>query len=388
MLMTAPNQLQFRPENASSKVLGRLMAWKNGWKTYQPLTSATRAVAIPEKEVQRPKLTDPKEQGKWNLKLIQATTTKEAEDALTHGANINCYVKNDSLGIDSASVLIFAVIEKRSELFDFYLTEPGVDIDRKDSNGFSAVMRAEVLGQIEMVAKLRARGAGYTEEDKKTVYELKLIRAKTVEEARDALAHGADINCYVQKGQVRSASVLLLSVTENKSELFDFYVEQPGIDINRKDNYGFSAIMRADFLGQIEMVAKLRAKGAVYTKEDEKKVWELRLIRAKTVEEARDALAHGADINCVAENPSINVRDGSVLIFAVLDNNQELFDFYVEQPGINLQKRATNGWNALMDAVHSKRKKMEKKLREKGCTLSADEEDAVRQFKAYTPKRQ
>ncbi|MFH1520899.1 MAG: hypothetical protein ABID61_04590 [Candidatus Micrarchaeota archaeon] len=350
-----------------------LVAARRGWPKFEPL------------RVMPPRLTR-EEQEAVNLRLIRAETVEQARDALKDGADINCGVQNKSRGIDNATVLIFAVIDDKPELVEFYLEQPGIGINKKDNDGYSAIMHAEFHGRERIVTALRTKGATFTEEDRQKIYNLKLIRAETVEQARDALENGADINCSVQNTfiGIRDASVLIFAVIDDKPELFDFYLEQPGIDIHRKDDNGFSAIMRAEFRGRPEMIAKLRAKGTTFTEEDRKKVYTLRLIRAETVEQARDALEHGADINTGVWQKD-QLSNASVLIATVIRNSSKLFDFYLSQPGIDVNKRDAFGWNVLMYAVHHKRTSMERALR-KSLTLSRAEEEAVTAYKAYRPE--
>ena len=62
----------------------------------------------------------------------------------------------------------------------------------------------------------------------------------TLEEVGEALANGADVN-EREKGVKRRTS-LMLAVSERNEPLVSLLLQQPGIQVNAKDNVGHTAL--------------------------------------------------------------------------------------------------------------------------------------------------
>ena len=67
----------------------------------------------------------------------------------------------------------------------------------------------------------------------------------TLEEAREALANGADVN-EIGKGYERMTS-LMLAVSTRNEPLVSLLLQQPGIQVNAKDKLGWTALHYATF---------------------------------------------------------------------------------------------------------------------------------------------
>jgi len=132
---------------------------------------------------------------------------------------------------------------------------PGINVDARTRTGDTALMGAALAGNLDIVRKLRARGAaidgkGWTP----------LIYAATG--GHDAvvaylLDQGANINAASANG----TTALMMAVREGKGPTVDLLVKR-GADVNHRNENNVSALDWAKRGNEAAMAAVLRRAGA------------------------------------------------------------------------------------------------------------------------------
>ena len=143
---------------------------------------------------------------------------------------------------------------------------------------------------------------------------LELVCADTLQKAKDALKHGADINAV----NIRRQNALILALEKGKNDIAEYLINE-GIDVNARDSFGATPLMYVQTKKQAEMLinagANVNAKDNSgntvfqYIKyspnyEELKEYFDMhqdylnkQLIMAETTDELKDAINAGADVN-------------------------------------------------------------------------------------------
>jgi ankyrin repeat protein len=151
--------------------------------------------------------------------------------------------------------LLIAARAGNSNTVDALLAAPGVKVDARSVVGDTALMAAAIAGKLDIVKKLRARGAvvnmsGWTP----------LIYAATgghVEIVRYLLAEGADINAVAPNGN----TALIMASREGQMSAAELLIDT-GANVNVRNHQGETALEWARRNDDGPLVARLRRAGA------------------------------------------------------------------------------------------------------------------------------
>ena len=167
------------------------------------------------------------------------------------GDNVNAKDANGS------TALIRASWDGDTEIVAMLL-EKGADVNAKDNNGSTALMKASLNGHTKVVSMLLEKGADVNAKD--NTGSTALIKAtlhRHTEIVRMLLEKGADVNV---KSGYRSTALTLAS-WDGDTEIVRMLLEK-GADVNAKDNNGSTALIKASLNGHTKVVSMLLEKGA------------------------------------------------------------------------------------------------------------------------------
>ena len=190
-------------------------------------------------------------QGFWNdsgsLKSFD-----EIKSLLKKGADINAKNK------DGETALMKMAKWGELELVK-YLVENGADVHQKDKYDETALMKVARWGELELVKCLVENGADVHQKDNwgETVL-VKAARWGHIEVVKFLAEHGADLDAKDESGRT-----VLMEVAEKGHLEVVKYLAEKGADMNAKDEwYGETALMKAARDGNLDMVKYLAESGA------------------------------------------------------------------------------------------------------------------------------
>lgn len=157
------------------------------------------------------------------------------------------------------------------------MLDSGQDINAKDADGQTALMRATATGRLEVVQLLLEKGAALNEQHKTSkatalIYAVnrafdessKRASSETTKNYVDItfllLQYGADVNVKTKEGQ----SPLMISTKRNNASIVKAFLDK-GVDVNARDNDGRTALFEAvnlDRIGSKIIVQMLLDAGA------------------------------------------------------------------------------------------------------------------------------
>jgi ankyrin repeat protein len=160
----------------------------------------------------------------------------------------------NTVGPNGEPVLVLAARANYTGTVDALLAAKA-NVNARSAVGDSAIMAAALNGHLDLVKKLRQRGAeiggpGWTP----------LIYAATGGHnaiVEYLIAEGADVNAVSPNG----TSALMMAVREGKGPTVDLLIAK-GADVNRKNQQGATALAWATRGNEQGMVAQLRRAGA------------------------------------------------------------------------------------------------------------------------------
>jgi len=173
------------------------------------------------------------------------------ENLLKKGIDINAKDKNEW------SALMRACLNGNVEVV-FELLERKADPNACDDSGGSTMMFACVSGYVEIVRELIKRGADVnTKSENGSTALMGTIYCGHIDLTRELLERGADVNAKDHGGK----TALHVAIGFNKIEVVKELIKK-GADINAKDNNGETPLMEASQNGHIEIVKELINRGA------------------------------------------------------------------------------------------------------------------------------
>jgi ankyrin repeat protein len=167
------------------------------------------------------------------------------------GDNVNAKDAN------GCTALIRASWDGETEIVAMLL-EKGADVNAKDAKGSTALMKASLNGHTEIVRMLMEKGADVNAKDNnRSTALMKAILHRHTEIVRMLLENGADVN--VKNGY--GSTALVLASWDGETEIMRMLLEN-GADVNAKDANGSTALIKASLNGHTKVVSMLLEKGA------------------------------------------------------------------------------------------------------------------------------
>uniref|UniRef100_A0A6C0J433 Uncharacterized protein n=1 Tax=viral metagenome TaxID=1070528 RepID=A0A6C0J433_9ZZZZ len=138
------------------------------------------------------------------------------------------------------------------------LLEKGADVNAKDAKGSTALMKASLYGETEIVRMLMEKGADVNAKDNnRSTALMKATLHRHTEIVRMLLEKGADVNVKTGYG----STALVLASWDGNTEIVRMLLEN-GADVNAKDADGSTALIKASWDGHTEIVRMLLENGA------------------------------------------------------------------------------------------------------------------------------
>ena len=176
-----------------------------------------------------------KELGKKLIEVCANGEKKDVEELIDMGADVN--QKEE----DGKTALMRASYRGHKEVVEL-LIRNGADINQKDNNGVTALMWASYKGRKEVVDLLIQNGADVNQKDSDGWTALMKASRQGYKEVAEVLIQiGADVNQKNNDGE----TALMMASKRGHKEIVELLI-QNGADVNQKDNYGQKAMMRAD----------------------------------------------------------------------------------------------------------------------------------------------
>ena len=243
------------------------------------------------------------------------------------GDNVNAKDANGS------TALIRASWDGDTEIVAMLL-EKGADVNAKDNNGSTALMKASLNGHTKVVSMLLEKGADVNAKDNNgsTALNWASLQGHT-EIVRMLLEKGADVNVKTDYG----STALALASWNGETEIVRMLLEK-GADVNAKDANGSTALMKASLNGYTKVVSILLEKGAdVNAKHNNRSTALMKATWDGDTEIVAMLLEKGADVNA-------KDADGSTaLIKASLNGHTKVVSMLLEKGAdVNAKNNAGN----------------------------------------------
>ena len=221
-------------------------AWQASWQSVKPI------IPIPTtpKDVED---NEPKTHSTSKLKFAVLLVLGGALTALwwPFGVDLN---KVDKAG---NTALMWAADQGHTEIVRA-LIQVGADLNKADKYGITALIRAADQGRTATVQALIQAGADLNKANKygNTALIWVAWQGRT-ETARLLIQAGADLN----KAGKNDYTALMVAADQGHTEIVQALI-QAGADLNKVQKHGYTALMLAAFFGRTEIARLLRAAGA------------------------------------------------------------------------------------------------------------------------------
>ena len=233
-----------------------------------------------------PKVKEPAEAGKktWFAVIGDAGTVKEPTEAEKK----------------TATAKLFKAVKASNASQVNEALEAGANINAKDSDGWTALMRASRNGYKAIVKTL--------------------------------LDKGADVNAKDKEG----GTALMWATFKNRTAIVKILIDK-GADVNARDNRGSTALMMAAINGHTDIVALLEAARAAIARL-------FIAVKANNASQVNEALEAGANINA-------KDSDGwTALMWALGEGYTAIAKALIDKKA-DVNAREGRGWTALMIAA-------------------------------------
>jgi len=255
---------------------------------------------------------------------IEMNNLKAVEKALKKSANIN------EKDYDGLTALMKASSNGYTTIAQF-LIEKGANVNEKDKDGVTALMRAVMKGHIDIAQLLIEKGANVDEKDKNGFTAL---------------------NKAGKEGHLDIAKLLI----------------EKGANVNEKNKYGSTVMLAVAYLGHIDIATVLIERGANL---NEKNIsgWTalLAAIRNGHIDMARLLIEKGANIHNKTNT------DSTALMLAARNGGTDITQLLIEK-GANVNEKDNMGSTALMISAQKGHTEVAKLLIEKGANVNEKKE--------------
>ncbi len=343
--------------------------------------------------------------GRYNRALCDATDADDNEKIrllIAAGANVNCN------GPDGWTPLTNVCLSNNPEGLRLLLAVPGIDVNRTNRNGNTALQIAGIRGHEACVRILREAGVTAPEDntpapangDAEAQQQLRdmgitpshynMTLCNATDNRRNNLirllvAAGADVNCNGSDGWTPLTNCCL----SNNPEGVRILLAAPGIDVNKPNQRGLTPVQVATDKGSYECVRLLREAGATLptdntplpangNPEAQQQLSEIGITPSRYNQALCDAtdnrdneriqllIAAGADVNHQG-------NDGwTPLTNCCLYGNAEGLSLLLAAPGIDINKPNRSGNTPLQVATEKGNTECVRLLRAAGASIPED----------------
>jgi ankyrin repeat protein len=241
------------------------------------------------------------------------------------------------------------------------LLAKGVNVDARNSNGWTPLIIASEMGHIDVVQALLAKGSDINAKDNDGW--TPLMRASqfgNLGVVRALLSKGADVNAKNYSGGV----ALIIASQNGHLEMVQALLSK-GADVNAMDSYGWTALMEAAQFGHLDLVQALLAKGADVSAKSNSVGSALMLASSKGyIDVVQELLSKGADVNA-------KMGDGSTaLLIASKNGHLDVVEALLAK-GVEVNAKSNDGTTALSLASQQGHQDVVLALLSKGADINA-----------------
>ncbi len=208
-------------------------------------------------------------------------------------------VDKEGMSEELLKILDAGVIDKNDEKRAIELIKDGVNIEKKDKFGYTALMMASMYGNVEVVEALLSRGAKVDEKNDSGYTALIWASANDhVEIVKALLDAGAKVNEKNDTGYTALMTASANDYVEVVKTLLD-----AGAKVDEKNDKGYTALIWASIHADVEVVKTLLSRGAKVDEKD--KFGGTALMRASErgdVEVVKLLLNNGADVTITKDD--------------------------------------------------------------------------------------
>ena len=200
---------------------------------------------------------------------------------------------------------------------------------------------------------------------------LKLANDNNLEKVAELLENNGGKNIFDEE-IAKELDKKLIEVCENGEKKDVEELIDMGADINQKNKYGNTALMRASYWGNKEVVELLIRNGAGINQKDNYGVTALMGASLKRRKEVVDLLIqNGVDVNQKDNNGRTALMKASERGYG------EIVELLI-QNGADVNQKDSDGWTALMEASHNGCKEVMELLIQNGADVNQKDNSGVK----------
>lgn len=266
------------------------------------------------------------------IALLSATTygCENIVDLLLKQQNIDVNIKSRE---DRRTALMLAIQHSRQNIANLLLKHQNINVNLLDYKERNALIYAAIRGNKEIFELLIKKGIDDINHADNNGKNTALIQAASrgYEEIVELLLKQPNINVNIKNENGYTA--LVLPASKGHKKIVEMLLNCSNIDINAQDNLGNTALIHAVYTGRQEIVDLLLKR-------------------------------KGIDVN------SQNEVGKTALIYAVIDDNEELVKLMLNYPGIEVDAEDNQGLTAFAWAIKLGREEIVKQFLKKGADIN------------------
>jgi ankyrin repeat protein/formylglycine-generating enzyme required for sulfatase activity len=296
--------------------------------------------------------------------LFNAATTNDVETVkvlLNKGVNINAKDTNGATALIKAASRGYADMTR-------LLLDKGAEINVKADDGWTALMGAAGGGSADITKLLLDNGADINAKADDGITALMIAAGKGHADTVNLLLDkGAEINAKDTKG----ATALLFAAEEGQIDTVRLLLDK-GADVNARDNDDLTALLSAIVTDKTNLVNLLLDKGADITVKYNNGLTALMVaVTGDKTNMVNILLDKGADITVKSGRTGI-----TALMFAIAGDKTNMVNILLDR-GADINAKSNDGWTALMYAAEKGQTKAVKILLNKGADINVIDTNGI-----------